>query len=83
MQWIDTPFTTKVCPSFEYTVVFCFGSVSSCYWFYIITIVACASDKIDVVVEAGPRLIRPASDSVRVGVLLWFQEVWGIDWEWL
>ena len=33
LQWIDTPFTTKVCPSFECTVVFCFGSVSPFCWY--------------------------------------------------
>ena len=45
-------------------------------------IIACASDEIDVVDETGSRLIRPTSEVLdRVDVLLWFQEVWGIDWE--
>ena len=47
-------------------------------------IIACASDKIDVVDETGSRLIKPTSEVLdRADVSLWFQEFWGIDWEWL
>ena len=45
---------------------------------------ACASYEIEAVDGTGSRLIRPTSEvSDSVDVLLWFQEVWGINWEWL
>ena len=49
-----------------------------------VDIIACAPDEIDVVDESGLRLIEPTNkDSDRVDVSLWFQGVWGMEWEWL
>ena len=54
LQWINTPFTKKVCLSFECTAVSCFGSV----YFHASDIIASASDKIDGVDRTDLRLIR-------------------------
>ena len=76
LQWNYTPFITNFCPSFECTVVFSFDNVYPCYlnnclWIW----------KIDVLNETGSRFIRPTLEiSVRVDVLLWFQEVCDIYW---
>ena len=51
-------------------------------FFHAADIIARASYETDVVDETGSRLIRPTSEVLdRVDVSLWFQEVWGIDWE--
>ena len=45
-------------------------------------IIACTSDKIDVVDETGSRLIGPTSEVLdRKDVSVWFEKVWGVDWE--
>ena len=50
---------------------------------HVADIIACASDGTDVVDETASTLIRPTSEVLdRVDVLLWFQEVWSMDWEW-
>ena len=68
LQWIDILFTTKVCPSFECTVVFCLV-----VFLHATDIIACASDETGVVDETSSRLIRPTSEVLdRVDVSLWF-----------
>ena len=71
MQSVDIPFTTKVCPSFECTVVF--ASVVS---LRAADINACASGEIDVVNDTGSTLIGPIFEDLdRMDFSLWLQKV--------